>query len=117
MLQGVHSAILSTFIKLQFVIRSLFCLFLSGRFIQVLLHEVGSGLSHDDGSKLKLAEEGLCLMLVFYGHTTVQLMLHLRSDFLWVRGLFICVVFFGYVLDLCIVMLFLMPFLVLQSSC
>ena len=33
MLQGEHSAILSTFIKLPFVIkRTLFCLFLSGRF-------------------------------------------------------------------------------------
>ena len=36
MLQEEHSAILLTFIKLPFVIRSLFCLFLSGRFTQVL---------------------------------------------------------------------------------
>ena len=43
MLQGEHSAILSTFIKLQFVIRSLFCLFLSGRFTQVLLYIVQPG--------------------------------------------------------------------------
>ena len=36
MLQGEHSAILSTFIKLPFVI-SLLCLFLSGHFTQILL--------------------------------------------------------------------------------
>ena len=36
MLQGEHSAILSTFIKLP--LRSLFCLFLSGRLRQVLLY-------------------------------------------------------------------------------
>ena len=35
MLQGEHSAILSTFIKLPIAIRSLFCLFLSGRFTHV----------------------------------------------------------------------------------
>ena len=36
--QGEHSAILSTFIKLyRLSLRSLFCLFLSGRFTQVLL--------------------------------------------------------------------------------
>ena len=34
MLQWEHSAILSTFIKLPFSLRSLFCLFLSGRFTQ-----------------------------------------------------------------------------------
>ena len=34
MLHGEHSAILSTFIKLPNVIRSLFCLFLSGCFKQ-----------------------------------------------------------------------------------
>ena len=34
-----HSAILSTCIKLPFVFKTLFCLFLSGRFIQVLLYE------------------------------------------------------------------------------
>ena len=38
MLQGEHSAILLTFIKLLFVIKILFCLFLSGRFTQVLLY-------------------------------------------------------------------------------
>ena len=32
-----HSAILSTFIKLPFVIKNFICLFLSGRFTQVLL--------------------------------------------------------------------------------
>ena len=37
MLQGEYSAILLTFIKLPFVIRSLFGLFLSGRFTPVLL--------------------------------------------------------------------------------
>ena len=38
MLQSEHSAILSTFIKLPFVIiRTLFCLFLSDHFTQVLL--------------------------------------------------------------------------------
>ena len=37
MLQREHSAILSTFIKLP-VVRPLFCLFLSGRFTQVLLY-------------------------------------------------------------------------------
>ena len=40
MLQGEHSAILSTFIKLPFVIKSLFCLFSRGRFTQVLLYTV-----------------------------------------------------------------------------
>ena len=34
MLQGEHSAILSTFIKLQFVIKIGFCLFLNGRFLK-----------------------------------------------------------------------------------
>ena len=38
MLQGEHSAILLTFIKLPFVIRFSFSLFLSSRFTQVLLH-------------------------------------------------------------------------------
>ena len=37
MLKREHSAILSTFIKLPVVIKPLFCLFLSGRFTQVLL--------------------------------------------------------------------------------
>ena len=32
MLQGEHSAILVTFIKLQFVVKTYVCLFLSGRF-------------------------------------------------------------------------------------
>ena len=38
MLPLEHSAILFTFIKLPFIIRFLFCLFLSGRFTQVLLY-------------------------------------------------------------------------------
>ena len=38
MLQGEHSAIHLTFIKLHLLLRSLFCLFLSGRFTQVLLY-------------------------------------------------------------------------------
>ena len=38
MLQGEHSAIHSTFIKLPFVIKIFFCLFLSGHFTQVLLY-------------------------------------------------------------------------------
>ena len=37
-LQGEYSAILLTFIKLPFVIKSLFCLFLSGCLRQVLLY-------------------------------------------------------------------------------
>ena len=36
--QGEHPAILSTFIKLPFVVKIFFCLFLSGRFTQVLLY-------------------------------------------------------------------------------
>ena len=36
-LQGEHSAMLSAFIKLPFVIKILFCLLLSGSFTQVLL--------------------------------------------------------------------------------
>ena len=44
MLQGEHSAILSTFIKLPFVNEILFCLFFSGRFTQVLLYSVNQGL-------------------------------------------------------------------------
>ena len=35
---GEYSAILSTFIKLPFVIKTLFCLFMSGHFTQVLLY-------------------------------------------------------------------------------
>ena len=38
MLQREHSAILLTFIKLPLSLRSLFCLFLSGNFTQVLLY-------------------------------------------------------------------------------
>ena len=38
MLQGEHSAILSTFIKLPFGIKILFCLFLNCRFILVLMY-------------------------------------------------------------------------------
>ena len=38
MLQTEHFAILSTFIKLQVVIKTYVCLFLSGRFTQVLLY-------------------------------------------------------------------------------
>ena len=37
MLQWEHSAILSTYIKLPSVIKTLFCLFLSGRLRQVFL--------------------------------------------------------------------------------
>ena len=39
MLQVEHSAIRLTFNKLPFVIKILFCLFLSGHFTQVLLYE------------------------------------------------------------------------------
>ena len=42
MLQGEHSAILSTFIKLQLDIKVLFCLFLSGRFTLDLLYIIQS---------------------------------------------------------------------------
>ena len=45
MLHGEHSAILSTFIKLPFVIRSLFCLFLSGLFTQVLVYVINTKIS------------------------------------------------------------------------
>ena len=38
MLRGEHSAKLSTFIKPPFVIKIIVCLFLSGRFTQVLLY-------------------------------------------------------------------------------
>ena len=38
MLQREHFAELSTFIKLSFVIKSLFCIILSGSFTQVLLY-------------------------------------------------------------------------------
>ena len=38
MLQGEHSAILLTFIKLSLSIKTLCCIFLSGRFRQVLLY-------------------------------------------------------------------------------
>ena len=38
MLQGEHSATFSTFIKLLFLLRPLFCLLLSDRFTQVLLY-------------------------------------------------------------------------------
>ena len=38
MLQREHSAILPIFIRLPFVVKSLCCLFLSGRFTQVLLY-------------------------------------------------------------------------------
>ena len=38
MLQGEHSAILSTSLSYQLLLRSLFCLFLSGGFTQVLLY-------------------------------------------------------------------------------
>ena len=41
-IQGEHSTILSTFIKLPLSLRSLFCLFLSGRFTQVLLYFIGA---------------------------------------------------------------------------
>ena len=37
-IEGEHSAIILTFIKLQFVIKIMFCLFLSGRFTQALLY-------------------------------------------------------------------------------
>ena len=37
-IQGEHSAILLTFIKLPFVIKKFFCLFLIGRFTKVLLY-------------------------------------------------------------------------------
>ena len=37
-LQGEHSDILSTFIKLPYVIKIFVCLFVSGRFTQVLLY-------------------------------------------------------------------------------
>ena len=38
MIQGEHSVILSTFINYHVSIRSMFCLFLIGRFTQVLLY-------------------------------------------------------------------------------
>ena len=37
-MEALHSAILSTFIELPFVYKTMFCLFLSGRFTQVLLY-------------------------------------------------------------------------------
>ena len=40
MLQGEHSAILSTFIKLPFVIKIIVLSILSGRFTQILLYTV-----------------------------------------------------------------------------
>ena len=43
---GEHSAILLTFIKLLFVIKEVVCLFLSGRFTQVLL-DCASHLQND----------------------------------------------------------------------
>ena len=46
-LQGEHSAILSTFIKVQFVIKILFCLFLSGRFTKVSLLSKFGPSKHD----------------------------------------------------------------------
>ena len=52
MLQGEHSAIRSTFIKLPFVSIPLFCLFLSGRFTQVLLYD-----------KMSLCKSFHCIML------------------------------------------------------
>ena len=51
MLKREHSAILSTFIKLPVVIKNFcFCLFLSGRFTQVLL------CAYDDFRKSRLGE-------------------------------------------------------------
>ena len=47
MLQGEHSAILWTFIKLPFVIKILFCLFLRGHFTQVLLYSSVSEIHGD----------------------------------------------------------------------
>ena len=40
MVQGGHSAILLTFIKLPLAIKILFCLFLTGHFTQVLLYSL-----------------------------------------------------------------------------
>ena len=53
MLQEEHSAILSTFIKFPFVIK-IFCLFLSGRFTQVLLSLPcgGGGLNIGGGTDI-----------------------------------------------------------------
>ena len=54
MLKGEHSAILPTFIKLPFVIKIYFCLFLSGRFTQVQ--------SYINKEKLGTAHEMVILM-------------------------------------------------------
>ena len=53
MLQGEHSAILFTFINLHWSLRSLFCLFLSSRFTQVLL-------ILNQGSKFKIVSHQNC---------------------------------------------------------
>ena len=53
MIQWEHSAILTTFIKPHFVIRYWFCLFLSGRFTQVLLYI----LRQDDALVLTFREK------------------------------------------------------------
>ena len=51
MVQGEHYAILSTFIKLSFVIKSLFYLFLSNRFTQDALHYLLDNIFIRFGSK------------------------------------------------------------------
>ena len=71
MLQGEHSAILSTFIKLPFGIKIVFCLFWSGSFTQVLLYHTyitfrygarlvePTGLTINDGVSSMVTESGL----------------------------------------------------------
>ena len=64
-----HSVILSTFIKLPFVFKILFCLFLSGRFRQVLLYVVffegcspGALVSPEGGSMMIQDGDGTSFM-------------------------------------------------------
>ena len=64
-----HSAILSTFIKLPFALRSLFCLFLSGRFVhEVLLYYIDlNEMPHSASFYLGLELPSKFLFLVFKG--------------------------------------------------
>ena len=79
MLQGEHSAILSTFIKLPFVIKIFVLSILSGRFTQVLLY-MNAVLLINTGEKITLALNQLKSKLV-PGNTTIT---HCRST----RGTF-----------------------------
>ena len=64
--KGEHSAILSTFIMLPFVIKIFVFSFLSGRFTQILLYlfEIAEGLFYWNSVLIEFVLQGCCSLIL-----------------------------------------------------